>query len=172
MDIILLLSQITWVVLQIVFFLILFILILLLVILFTNLKYQFKTNTMSYSSENKIDRKGLDFNLKVTYLFSGLKIFANKKDDKIKILIKLFGFSVFKNIVYNSLADNYIYDNPKEEGANSNEEKGEEEKQPIKEKNEEETFKKEQNSFEYSKENREESKKEKDVKETRHDSKN
>ncbi len=138
MDIILFLSQIVWVVLQIVFFLLLFILILLLVIICTNLKYQFKTSTKDYYVDDDSNKKSLDFDLKMTYLFSGIKVFANKKDNKIKILVKIFGFSVFKNVIHSSLADNFIYDNPKEEGVNTNEKEKDEEKQkqPQKEDNE------------------------------------
>ncbi len=114
MNIIFLLLKILCVVLQIVFFIVLLILFLLLVILFANLRYQFKSNTIDYE-----EKKCLDFDLKATYLFSIIKVYANKKDDKIKILVKIFGYSLYKNVIFNSLADNIIYKN---EGVNTSEE--------------------------------------------------
>ncbi len=141
MDIIFLILKILWVVLQIAFFIVLFILFLLLVILFANLKYQFKTNTVDYD-----EKKCLDFDLKATYLFSSIKVFANKKDDKIKILIKIFGYSIYKNVLYNSLADNIIYKNKQNEGVGSDEQKNEENENLEKSVAEEETSTKQEDS--------------------------
>lgn len=112
MDIIPLILNMIWIVLQIIFYLILFALFLILVILFTNLKYQLISKTTIYEII-KEDRHSQDLKLKVTYLFRIISVQCIKKDSKIKILVRVFGKAIFKQCIVNSSLDDALFKNPR-----------------------------------------------------------
>lgn len=93
MDIVFLILKILFVLLQVCLLLIVFAV---LAILFTKLKYQLKVNTVYESLEDKNSKANINVVFRATYLFSIIKLFVDRKDDKIKILVKVFNKKVFK----------------------------------------------------------------------------
>ncbi len=104
-------------ILQISFFLILFILFLLLVIILANIKYIFKSSTKTYED----DIYSQDFNFKLTYLFGIISVYCDKKNDKIRIAVKVFKKFVYKDVKYFSKVDDIVFKNQREEKPDSDE---------------------------------------------------
>lgn len=115
MDIIFLLFKILCIILQVALVLVLVIIFLLLVIIFANIKYQIKVNTISHNVYDNVYKNTLDANVKVSYILSIFKVLVNKKDDDIRILVKVFNKGVFKTSIKNDIIDNIIYKNNKKE---------------------------------------------------------
>ncbi len=125
--------KILWLVLRISFFLILFVLFLLLVIILANIKYIFKSNTKVYEDSCYSQ----DFNFKMTYLFGIVRLYCDKKNDKIRILLRVFKKNVYRDVKYFSQLDDIIFKNQREEEAVKEESKPPQEPtvktEPIKE---------------------------------------
>lgn len=96
MDIVFLILKILFILLQVCLVLII---LAVLTILFTKLKYQLKVNTVYKSIEDKNGETDLNIIFRATYLFSIIKLFVDRKDEKVKILLKVFGKDVFKTKV-------------------------------------------------------------------------
>lgn len=94
MDIIFLITKILYILMQVLGFVVLFILFVILVLFFAKLKYQVKVNTIHDETE---DKNYLNANVRLNYLFSAIKVFADKKKDNVKILVKVFGKDVYKD---------------------------------------------------------------------------
>lgn len=114
MDIIIPILNLLCIMLQIIFCIVLIVLFLIIIILCTNLKYQIISKTTIYQTYEE-NRYSQDLKVKATYLFKIISAYCIKKDSHIKIIVKIFGKTIFIKHIENNSIDDALFKNKSQE---------------------------------------------------------